>query len=306
MNTFLKVTTIAATLLTAQLAGANPILFTEDFGTIAHGDRILATNSAFTFIGWNSGASPSLVHSWNPSSQNASLHLVSGSGGNLGAQAAIGVRLSNSYNVVSLSLDINLNRVAAGNALYFGFGTSNDTVGEAFYNKGAQGSTRDNSALFAAQSLAAFRVTGNASNTQNPNGFATFASIRNDGTYQTMPNPALTMGTGEWHNIHLTINGGSESVTLADGTILAGGSMAFYLDQNLITTFAISNNVSADNFRIYAQGHSGNGEIDALIDNVRIWNGAFAPIPEPSTTAMIGAGALLGAMLTKRGRKLRA
>lgn len=300
MKALLALAVIATSLFTARTVSANTLIFSEDFGTIENDERVLPNNSGFTYIGWNPASTPSQLHSWNPTGQNAALHIVSGNGGQTGAQTGIGVRFEESYSVVTLSLDINLQKAPNASGIYFGFGTSND-ASQLFYHSSNQGSTRDQPAPFAAESLAVFKIKGNTPNAQNPEGFGNFQTLDSSGTWQSLSASRFQMGTDEWHNIHLTINGGPTALTLGDGTILAQGTMAVYVDQVLITTFTISNSVSADNFRIYTQGNSTTiTEYDALVDNIKIWDGAFAPIPEPSAVAMIAASAALGALLTRR------
>lgn len=97
--------------------------------------------------------------------------------------------------------------------------------------------------------------------------------------------------------LHIIANGSAESASYTGGSVDAG-KMDIYLNGILLDDdVAVSNTgLNATGFRMYnvSQG-------DTAVDNIALWTGAVAPVPEPSSGALL----VLGGMALMAVRSLR-
>jgi len=272
--------------------GAQTLVFSENFGTLADSTAVTNTTTDFNYrTGYGT------VAITNPSGTNAALEITSTGSGNV--VTGLGVSGLTASSVYTVSFSVNLSQLPGGTSLRFAMGQSGGTLYPA---QGANPPRIDNStnyAAWAAQSLFVVNLGGNGALGSD---FGLLGSMDSTGSFTQVDN-SVVFSPGATHTIRLVANGGTGSITLGAATVGAG-QLGVYVDETFVGSVVMSNSVAADEFVIYSHGRSANGDFaQGIIDNVQVWQGAIAPIPEPaSVAALLGATVLAGAALRLRRR----
>ena len=97
-----------------------------------------------------------------------------------------------------------------------------------------------------------------------------------------------TLSLNSNYLLHIIANGSADSASYTGGSVGAG-KMDIYLNGTLLDddVAVTSNGLNATGFRMY-NVDKGN----TAVDNITLWTGAFAPVPEPSSGALLVLGGM--------------
>ena len=106
-----------------------------------------------------------------------------------------------------------------------------------------------------------------------------------------------TLSLNSNYLLHIIANGSADSASYTGGSVGAG-KMDIYLNGSLLDDdVAVTNTgLNATGFRMYNVNKG-----DTAVDNIALWTGAVAPVPEPSSGALL----VLGGMALVAVRSLR-
>ena len=106
-----------------------------------------------------------------------------------------------------------------------------------------------------------------------------------------------TLSLNSNYLLHIIANGSADSASYTGGSVGAG-KMDIYLNGTLLDddVAVTSNGLNATGFRMYNVNKG-----DTAVDNIALWTGAVAPVPEPSSGALL----VLGGMALVAVRSLR-
>lgn len=244
-------------------------VFTENFGSLANGTTLTTANTNFTYVRTSTGTGAVDPNAINPSNFGAgSSGFLQGPSGS-GSLTGVGIQNTlTSSDVYTMSVDFRLSSVASGD-IVFGVGSGDRFTGNSTFTT-AQG-------LFWLQS-------------DNGN----FERRTSGGWSDIGGGTALADATN--YSLHIVANGSGSLLSYTGGSV-AANTMNIYLngvllDNNVAVTTA---GLFADGFRIYSVEGTG-----IEIDNINLWNAAVAPVPEPSTYALIFGSLILAVVLWRK------
>lgn len=270
-------------------------LFAEDFGTLTNGAAITTSNTDFTFTRLTTSSTfKGSLTALQPSSigSGASLLITSSGYSSAANYNGVGFNGFTAGDIFTVSVDLKATSWTASTALYLMMGHSSGTQ-EAYNPNGTLTTAGMTTANIAAQSLFAMRVLANGT-------VANLQSLSAAGTFSSFTTSETALAANTAYNLRFVANGSASEVNVASVAV-PSGQMAVFLNDVWLTNAAISNSSDATAFRIFAQGNStGNAQLTAELDNLAIYAGAVAPIPEPSTYAALAGLFALGLAIWKR------
>ena len=97
-----------------------------------------------------------------------------------------------------------------------------------------------------------------------------------------------TLSLNSNYLLHIIANGSADSASYTGGSVGAG-KMDIYLNGTLLDddVAVTTSGLNATGFRMYNVNKG-----DTAVDNITLWSGAVAPIPEPSTGAILVLGSV--------------
>lgn len=298
---------LLATVGLAACATAQTLVFNEDFGSLADGTAITTSNTSLTFTRTAGGApfTGSLTARNSSFGSGSSLRLISSGYGSTPNFTGVGANDLAKSSVYTLSLNIASNLWQTGTSTYIMMGDWTRQVDQVYNPDGIISTNGMTHTTIGAQSLFAIQMTGSTqfegATLRTISSAGATANIVDQTTSQT-----LLLANGAKYNLHVVANG-SDSAVVVGAQIIASGTMGIYLNDIYIGSAAIAGSVDATAFRIFSGGNSSdNLQNDIEIGDIKLWEGAMAPIPEASTYGMIFAALALATVGTMRYRKGRA
>lgn len=270
-------------------------LFAEDFGTLTNGAAITTSNTDFTFTRLSPSPIQGSLTALQPSSIGSGASLLITSSGYSSAPNYNGVGFNGFMvgDVFTMSIDLKSASWTNGTALMIMMGDNTASVQQAYNPDGVLTTNGMTTAKIAAESLFAVRVLANGT-------VANLQSLSAAGTFSSFTTSETALAANTAYNLRFVANGSASEVNVASVAV-PSGQMAVFLNDVWLTNAAISNSSDATAFRIFAQGNStGNAQLTAELDNLAIYAGAVAPIPEPSTYAALAGLFALGLAIWKR------
>lgn len=254
-KTILSIFAVAVTIVSSQ---AQVMVFQETFDDLPNNTALTISNTDLTYVRIGTGGGTINATSPGFFGTGASVSILQATSN--GALNGIGVQSTlPSSNIYTMAFDFR----------------PLDLTGDFVIGVGAGTSFTGNSDFTTAHGL--FWIQSDSGNLER----RTSSSWSNIGGGTT-----LTLNSNNL--LHIIANGSAASASYTGGSVGAG-RMDIYLNGTLLDddVAVTTSGINATGFRMYNVSKG-----DTAVDNITLWSGAVAPIPEPSTGAILVLGSV--------------